>query len=721
MIDGDFDGIVIGSGHHGLILAAYLARQGLRIGLLERRLMFGGGLSTVEPGPPGFYQNPHSINHFNIGNAPWYSDLGLEATVRYVTPRYDFAQPHADGTALVFSRDIDETCASIARFSKRDAETFREWNRRADAISDAIFLAERYSEPLPEAERDELLSLSEVGRDFLSIIERQPLDLVNELFESEPVRLLLLFKLSLFGTVLYDAISKRSPMGAAIRGFDLAAGYQVCVGGSWNLARGLMESFLRNGGVFVNHAEVERIVVEGNRATGVELVDGRAFRARELVASTLDVPQTFTRLVGSDQLPADYRVKVAAFKQTNWTLLGIHLALRALPDYASSRFDPNIGKALKYNIGCESMEQLFALHEEVAMAQIPSRVSFGTGHITYFDPSQAPAGHHTAYGWHAMPYAPDGDPANIEDAKAEFAQRMIEKWREYAPNLTPENILHTWIYTANDYARELINMVGGDIFMGSFAGDQTMWNHFGYRTPISNLYMAGSPTHPGGAISGGGGYIASRVIVDDLGLKPWWTPVDAREALLRAARVTALSPRDVALTSTRGAACSSGEGSGRARMRREDLRSGRDAPRAPRPPRRRQQDGRDDAPEGQRGRRRRPGADGLSDRLHLRPRRNRRPPALPPRPSVPGRGRRRGGFQYREDRHDAGRIPLHRSGLAVRTDRPGREQDDLVLHASPTALERDLLHAGLEAVHAEARRPQYREAAPAHGPPRAGR
>jgi phytoene dehydrogenase-like protein len=78
-------------------------------------------------------------------------------------------------------------------------------------------------------------------------------------------------------------------------------------------------------------------------------------------------------------------------------------------------------------------------------------------------------------------------------------------------------------------------MVRGDIFMGSFAGSQTMWNHFGYRTPVEGLYMAGSPTHPGGAISGGAGYIVSRIIAEDLGLKPWWTPVDARTALEAAA------------------------------------------------------------------------------------------------------------------------------------------------------------------------------------------
>lgn len=539
MAAAEYDGIIIGSGQHGLVLGSYLARQGLNVLLLERRLIYGGGLGTQEVTIPGFYHQLHSVNHFNITETPWYRDLGLSETVPYVTPMYDFAQPHRDGTALVFSRDIDEMCGAIARFSKRDAETYRQWNHWADLISEHIFWPERYSEPLPEDERDELLGRSELGRRFLDVIDHQPLEMVKQLFENELVQLLLLFKISLFGTVLYDQVSTRSPMGALIRGFDLVANYQVAVGGSVSLARGLMASYIAAGGHFMTGAHVDRIIVEGGRATGVELEDGRTIRARQFVASTVDVPQTFGKMVGLEQLPEAYRHKVAGFKRTGWSLFGLHLSLRELPNYLGSGFDPNINHALKVNVGCESLEQLFALHDEVARGQVPSRVSFGTGQISYFDPSQAPRGHHTAYAWHAFPYAPGGDPRNVESIKEEFADRMLEKWREFAPNLTPENILGRFIWTANDYTRELINMVEGDIFMGSFAGEQTMWNHFGYRTPIQGLYMAGSPTHPGGAISGGGGYIASRVIVEDLGLRPWWKPWDARTSLAGISESTA--------------------------------------------------------------------------------------------------------------------------------------------------------------------------------------
>jgi phytoene dehydrogenase-like protein len=118
--------------------------------------------------------------------------LGLADRVTYITPRYEFGQPHLDGSALVFGRDLEETLANVARFSKKDAATFRDWNRKAEEITARIFLPERFSEPLPQAEREALLSRSDIGRDFLAATKRQPFDVVQELFENEHVQLLFL-------------------------------------------------------------------------------------------------------------------------------------------------------------------------------------------------------------------------------------------------------------------------------------------------------------------------------------------------------------------------------------------------------------------------------------------------------------------------------------------------------------------------------------------------
>ena len=528
-LERNYDGIIIGAGHHGLVLGAYLAKAGLDILVVERRLDYGGGLSTKEATEPGFYHNLHSINHFHISETPWFKDLGLGERVTYITPRYEFGQAHSDGTALVLGRDLEETVANIARFSRKDAATFREWNRKGEGITANIFLPERYSEPLPQTEREALLSRTMLGREFLAVAKRQPLDVVQELFENEHVRLLFLFKVSLFGTWLVDTLSI-SPMGSVIRAFDLETGYQLCQGGSFNLARGLMETFIAAGGHYQPQVAIDRIVIEGGQATGIALADGRTVRAK-FIASTLDVHQTFEQLVGRGQLPEPFRRKLDGFQYTPWTIYGLHLALHESPRFAAASFDPNIDRALKWSIGAETMEDLFAAHRDVQAGRVPKLVQFGSGPLSLLDPTQAPPGKHTTYAWHVMPLNPDLGGQRYDEFQEEFADKIIETWARYCPNMTRRNIIARHIYTARDYARELINMKSGDIFMGAFNAGQVMYDHFGYRSPIANLYNAGSAGHPGGAISGGAGYITAGIIARDLGLKLWWKPWDARAML----------------------------------------------------------------------------------------------------------------------------------------------------------------------------------------------
>jgi phytoene dehydrogenase-like protein len=526
-----YDGIIIGAGHHGLVLGSYLAKCGLDILLVDRRLQYGGGLSTEEVTSPGFYHNLHSINHFHITETPWFKDLNLSERVTYITPRYELGQPHLDGSALVFGRDLEETLANVARFSKKDAQTFREWNLRAEEITRNIFLPERYSEPLPQAEREALLSRSAMGRDFLAVTQRQPFEVVKELFDNEHVQLLFLFKVSLFGTWLVDTMSGTSPMGSVIRAFDLESGYQLCQGGSFNLARGLMETFIAAGGRYQPQVNIERILIEGGNASGIVLHDGRTVRAKQFVASTLDVHQTFETLIGREQLPAAFLQKLDGFQYTKWSLYGLHLAMHEPAQLTSAAFDPNIQRTLKWSLGAETMEDLMAAHKDVVAGRVPSLVQFGCGPLSVIDPTQAPPGKHTQYAWHVMPYDPDIGGKDYETFKEEFAEKIIEVFARYAPNMTRKNIIGQYVYTGREYVAEFPQMRGGDIFMGAFNAEQVMYNHFGYRTPISGLYMAGSAAHPGGAISGGAGYVSAGIIARELGLKLWWQPWDAREAL----------------------------------------------------------------------------------------------------------------------------------------------------------------------------------------------
>jgi phytoene dehydrogenase-like protein len=167
----------------------------------------------------------------------------------------------------------------------------------------------------------------------------------------------------------------------------------------------------------------------------------------------------------------------------------------------------------------------------VQAGRVPKIVQFGSGPLSLLDPTQAPPGKHTTYCWHVMPLDPDLGERSYESFKDEFSDKIIECFARYCPNMTDKNILGRYVYTGREYVQEMINMRGGDIFMGAFNAEQVMYNHFGYRSPIANLYSAGSAGHPGGAISGGAGYISAGIIASDLGLKPWWTPWDGRAAL----------------------------------------------------------------------------------------------------------------------------------------------------------------------------------------------
>jgi phytoene dehydrogenase-like protein len=320
-------------------------------------------------------------------------------------------------------------------------------------------------------------------------------------------------------------------MGSVIRAFDLESGYQLCQGGSFNLARGLMETFIRAGGSFQPQVAIERIILEGGKASGIAVTDGHTVRARKFVASTLDVHQTFEKYIGRAQLPAAFMQKLEQFQYTSWSIFGLHLALHEPVRFAAEKFDPNIFHTLKWSLGAETMEDLLAAHKDVAAGRVPKIVQFGSGPLSVLDPMQAPPGKHTTYAWHVMPLNPDIGNQDYEAFKQEFAEKMIETFARYAPNMTRKNIIGQYIYTGREYTAEFPQMRDGDIFMGAFNAEQVMYNHFGYRTPIANLYMAGSPCHPGGAISGGAGYIAAGLIARDLGIKTWWQPWDARRAL----------------------------------------------------------------------------------------------------------------------------------------------------------------------------------------------
>jgi phytoene dehydrogenase-like protein len=507
----EYDGILLGAGHNTLILQAYLGRAGFRTVCLERRDVAGGGLSTVTDAR-GFKHNQHSFYHRAITQMPWYRDLELARRgARYLEPPLNVALLLRSGEALEWWTDFEQTYESFARLSTKDAVTLRRW--RDEFVPMGEMLArEAQSPPLPVAERVRLLESTREGRRLLEVSALSPLEFVNAEFEHPVIRAGLLFFNGL------REVDLRTPgFGHHIPAL-LASRHkaQMCVGGSGELARTLLEAVEETGGEVRLSTEPRRILIEDGRAVGVETSDGEVIRTRGFVASGLNQLQTFIDLLDADCLPAEWRERAAAYRFNLLApLFALNVNLKSPPRYRVA------DEAFMTILGLEHANQfleIVAKHEE---GEIPSTVMWGSC-PTRFDPSQAPAGQHTAFMWEKLPYQLRGNAANWDVECDRHARHMLDVWSEYAPNLRDEMIDYS-ARTPLDTERSLPNMRGGDLLVGALSDGQTGANRpFAgaghYRGYFPNLYLCGSSSHPGGNVTGLPGYNCAQVLLADLGI-----------------------------------------------------------------------------------------------------------------------------------------------------------------------------------------------------------
>jgi phytoene dehydrogenase-like protein len=513
-----FDGIILGAGHNSLVLQAYLGRAGLKTVCLERRPVAGGGLATVEdPRRPGFLHNTHSFYHRAIDQMPWYKHLDLERLgARYIEPPLNVALILRNGDALEWWTDFDRTLESFARFSPTDAATVRKWRDEFVPVLEHILIPESQSPPLPAGRRTELLERTAEGRCLLEVSRLSPLEFVNAEFEHPIVRAGLLF---------FNGLRE---VDLRVHGFGhhipalLASKHkaQMCIGGSANLARALVAAVEANGGEIRLNTTPRRIHVENNRAIGVETGDGTFLRARHFVASGLNPIQTFIDLLDESVVPAGWRTRAAAYKfNVLAPLFAINVNLKEPPRYKPY----DTGQPFMTILGLEHSDQFMDIVANHEAGEIPPAVMWGSC-PTVFDPSQAPPGFHTAFMWEKLPYNLRGDPANWDRERDAHAARMLDFWTEYAPNLRGA-LLDYSAQSPLDTERTLPNMRYGDLLVGALSHGQTGANRpfegaGAYRTCVSNLYLCGSSSHPGGNVTGLPGYNCAQVLLQDLGYNP---------------------------------------------------------------------------------------------------------------------------------------------------------------------------------------------------------
>jgi phytoene dehydrogenase-like protein len=526
MPDATYDAVIIGAGHNGMTLAAYLAKAGWDVAVFESRHEEGGGLATEEVTRPGFLHNTHANYHTLVGVCPVYDELNLyDHGVRYVRPPVQMGALYSDGTALTIHTDVDKTCASIARFSQKDADTFRRLFNEAKGFMDLLIRTLMYSPPIPLLDITKALVTWKVEEisEFLSVHLRNMTvnDFLNQHFENERVKAMLAFHISVGG---YCTDRK----GLAIS-VPLLVGkvdnWHVCVGGSHNLAHALWEAVAHSGGhVFLN-CGVEEIIIENGRATGVRLADGSVVAARHLVASSIDLEQTFLKLI-KDGLSQEFIQKVESYPHMDWSFFTVHLALSEAPQYRAAEFDPDINQAWVLNVGYESLEDLNDDWQCIRRGEIPSPKPNCTVN-TLFDPLDAPEGCYTGLIRQFAPYdLAKGGPEAWDDRKQEYGQRCIDKWASYAPNL--RGAIMDWApHTPLDITRRIVNMVKGD-WMGGLIDPSNLLDErpfpelSQYRTPFKGLYMCGATQHPHGFITFAPARNALEIIAEDYHLERWW-------------------------------------------------------------------------------------------------------------------------------------------------------------------------------------------------------
>ena len=341
---------MIGAGHNGMICAAYLAKCGQKVMVVEKNMEVGGGLDSHEDrNYPGFWHNIHSVFHRGLMMLPWFKDLELENFgIHYYRPDPGVVHHFLDKTYLGWFADVKKTVETIERFSKKDAASFVDiWTRWQPVVQKIVF-TETYAVPLPMEEKRPLLEKIPEGREYLKYFDTTPEEFVLKHFEHPRVRAFIGFLGVMRGYEL-DAPQTGYLIPAMIA---WGVNPQLCRGTSHALGDNLAHMMSHNGVDYVEANGVERILVERGQATAVVLEDGTVIKARKFIASNVNPVETFIKLVGKENLESKFADLAGNFRFSKTTpIFAVNLALNERPKYITEEKHPEVAGSFMHIVG----------------------------------------------------------------------------------------------------------------------------------------------------------------------------------------------------------------------------------------------------------------------------------------------------------------------------------------------------------------------------------
>lgn len=516
----NYDIVIMGGGHNGLTAAAYMAKAGKKVLVLERKPHFGGGVSTRELITPGWWHDEHSNVHIMIQGNPMlredelglFSKFGLE----YIYPELPHVSIWDDGTVMRSWKDLDRTCAEIAEYSPRDADAYRKFVQASQSVL-PMFMSGLYSPPFPMGAFVAMMDQSDEGRFLLDVMSRSALDVVNQYFESDRLKIHIV-RLVTENLQMPDELG--TGMGAFLMpGIIHTYGVSVPKGGSGQLSKALVRAIEHFGGEVRCNAEVKRVIVSSGKAVGLEMADGETFMARDGVIGAIH-PHVLRKFVAETAEPVLQRAE-----RVTPSTFSINLLHMALKEKAKMRWPEAEGGVMTELLQTYTMRDMLLDYDQLRRGEVPQRRLIAGSDNCSNDPSRAPAGAGIFYGVTFAPYdLHDGGPDAWDRRKEEIAEESIRQYRLFFSNLDDDNIIGKLVRSPLDHERDSpASFLRGDIhgcapFMYQSVGHRPTPDLGNLRVPgIENLYLVGPFMHPGGGVFGAGRATAIQMM-DDMGI-----------------------------------------------------------------------------------------------------------------------------------------------------------------------------------------------------------